>query len=108
MNISFFGFLLEVDVSNAVDDEDLAVFGNGSLLGTNRAAGQLCFDRRADPRSLCFVGEFGSLDWILGGATSLLFACALLASVPVHGHWLFFLSSCWRRRRWCCCGAIDA
>lgn len=104
MDISLLGLLLEIDISNTVNDENLAVLRNGPLLGTNRSARQLCLDGSADARRLDLVGEFGSLCGVLSSTTGLLVTSSLLASVPVHSHRLFLLSSC----GWWGCGAVGA
>lgn len=48
--LAFFSLFLEEDIARRIDNENLAVFSDNALLGTLRARGQRCFDRRRDTR----------------------------------------------------------
>lgn len=79
------GALLKVDVADAIDDEDLAILGDGALLCANGTAGKLRLDRSADSGVLCLFGK-GSFGWLglLCSTLALTLGSTLLLSVPVH------------------------
>jgi hypothetical protein len=80
------GTLLEVDIADAINNEDLAVLGNSALLCANRTAGKFGLDRSADSRVSCLLGD-GSSDWLwlLGSTFAVTLGSTLFLSVPVHG-----------------------
>jgi hypothetical protein len=78
--------LLEVDIADAIDDEDLAVLSDGALLCANRTAGKLSLDGSADSRVLCLFGKSSSGRlWLLCITFAVTLGSTLLLSVPIHG-----------------------
>ena len=78
--------LLEVNIADAIDDEDLAVLGDSALLCANGTAGKSGLDGSADSRVLCLFGNGSSGRlWLLCSASAITLGSTLLLSVPVHG-----------------------
>jgi hypothetical protein len=108
VKLTLLGTLLKVDIADAIDDENLAVLSDCALLCTNRTAGNLSLDRRADSGVLCLLGNSSS-GWLrlLGSTLAITLGSTLLLSVPVHSL-RFFLGCGFRDRSRCGVDTGDA
>lgn len=108
MKFTLGGTLLKVDIADAIDDEDLAVLGDGALLCANRTAGDFGLDGSADSGVLCLLGNSSSgRPWLLSSTLAVTLGSTLLLSVPVHGL-RFFLGGGFRDGSRCSVNTGDA